>query len=372
MHSRNASAQKGGDVGWFGIGRMVREFESAAFALNPGETSEIIQTQFGWHIINVTEKKGVEPFEKKKADIQRMMQYDSRSTAAKNSFVNTLKNEYNFQINEEEVAKAKNLIAQYAHNDSLLMAKGNELNGQLMTFADQTIPTSELITYYLMTQKMGSDIDAKITQIAEIKLIQYEDSQLEGKYSDFANLMKEYHDGILLFDVSNKEVWEKAIKDTDGLEKYFKANKKNYKWEEPRYKGFVIKCKDVETSKTIQKAIKKMNPDSVVNYIRTKVNNDSITFATVERGLWKKGENSHIDFTEFKDSNVAINIDIDSEFPVVVIIGKMLKKPETYKDGRGSVTADYQNELETAWIQSLRNKYTVEINQGVLNSLRNE
>ena len=85
------SSQKGGDLGWFGIGRMVREFETAAFALNAGETSEIIKTQFGYHIINVKEKRGIEPFEKKKADIQRMMQYDDRGTAAKTSFINKLK-----------------------------------------------------------------------------------------------------------------------------------------------------------------------------------------------------------------------------------------------------------------------------------------
>ena len=119
-----ASAQKGGDLGWFGIGRMVREFEKAAFALDSGETSEIIKTQFGYHIINLQGKRGVEPFEKKKADIQRMMQYDDRGTAAKISFVNKLKEEYNCQINDTEVAKAKALVAECANNDSLLKAKG--------------------------------------------------------------------------------------------------------------------------------------------------------------------------------------------------------------------------------------------------------
>ena len=211
-------------------------------------------------------------------------------------------------------------------------------------------------------------IAPKVKQIAEVKLIQYEDSQLENKYIDFANLMREYHDGILLFEVSNKEVWEKAIKDKDGLEKYFNQNKKNYSWSEPRYKGFVVKCKDEATAKSLKKAIKKMNPDSVANYIRTQVNNDSVTFASVERGLWKQGENSYVDLTEFKQSNA--QVEVNEELPMVIVIGKMLKKPATYIDVRGSITADYQNYLEKIWIDNLRNKYTVEINQEVLNSLR--
>ena len=363
-----ASAQKGGDLGWFGIGRMVREFEVATYALNAGETSEIIKTRFGYHIINLKEKRGVEPFEKKKADIQRMMQYDSRSTAAKTSFINKLKKEYNFQINNNEVIKAKVLAVQYADNDSLLKIKAVEHDGALITFADQQITTSELVSYYVMTKAMGTDMDTKIDQIAEMKLMQYEDSQLENKYIDFANLMKEYHDGILLFEVSNREVWEKAIKDKKGLEKYFKQNRKNYTWSEPRYRGFVAKCKDEATAKTLKKNIQKMNPDSVVNYVRTQMKNDTITFATIERGLWKQGENPHIDLTQFKQTN--LQVETNEKLPVVIVVGKKLKNPQTYTDVRGTITADYQNHLEKLWIETLRNKYPVVINQEVLNTLR--
>ena len=154
----------------------------------------------------------------------------------------------------------------------------------------------------------------------------------------------------------------------EGLEKYFKQNKKHYTWSEPRYKGFVVKCKDEATAKSLKKAIKKLNPDSVANYIRTQVNNDSITFASVERGLWKQGENGYVDLTEFKAPNAEVTI--DEKLPITIVAGKMLKKPETYTDVRGAITADYQNYLEKKWIENLRNKYKIEINQETLNSLR--
>jgi peptidyl-prolyl cis-trans isomerase SurA len=364
-----ASAQKGGDLGWFGIGRMVREFEKAAFALDSGETSEIIKTQFGYHIINLQGKRGVEPFEKKKADIQRMMQYDDRSTAAKTSFINKLKKEYDFKLNSNEVKMAKVLAIQYEGQDSMLIAKSYETNRVIMSFADQKVLLGEFMEFYLKTKNIDDNIDRKIEQITEIKLMQYEDSQLENKYEDFAHLMQEYHDGILLFEISNKEVWEKAIKDTEGLKKYFKKNKKNYEWEEPHFKGFVVKCADEATAKKLQKTISHLNPDSVSNYIRTKVNNDSVTLATVERGLWKQGENSYVDLTQFKATNV--KVEVDDKLPVVIVVGSMLKKmPKSYTDVRGAVTADYQNYLEKNWIENLRNKYTVIVNKHVLNTLK--
>ena len=364
-----ASAQKGGDLGWFGIGRMVREFEKAAFALDSGETSEIIKTQFGYHIINVKDKRGVEPFEKKKGDIQRMMQYDDRSTAAKESFLNKLKKEYNFKLNKDEVTMAKVLAIQYEGQDSLLIAKCYETNRVIMSFADQNVLLGEFMEFYLKTKNIDSNIDRKIEQITEIKLMQYEDSQLENKYEDFAHLMQEYHDGILLFEISNKEVWEKAIKDTEGLKKYFKKNRKNYAWKEPHFKGFVVKCADEATEKKIKKAINKLNPDSVSNYINTKINNDSTTLAIAERGLWKQGENSYVDLTQFKESDVKVTI--DEKLPVVIVVGTILKNtPKSYTDVRGAITADYQNYLEKNWIDKLRDKYTVIVNRHVLNTLK--
>ena len=111
-----------------------------------------------------------------------------------------------------------------------------------------------------------------------------------------------------------------------------------------------------------------MNPDSVANYIRKQINNDSVTFASVEHGLWKQGENGYVDLTEFKVSNAEVIV--DEELPITIVIGKMLKKPETYTDVRGAITADYQNYLEKKWIETLRNKYIVEINQEILNSLK--
>ena len=109
-----------------------------------------------------------------------------------------------------------------------------------------------------------------------------------------------------------------------------------------------------------------MNVTSAFAYSVTK--EVSVTFATVERGLWKKGENSYVDLIGFKVKD--IQIDVNEELPISIVVGKILKAPEVYTDVRGVITTDYQNYLEKIWIESLRKKYTVVINQEVLNTLR--
>ena len=175
--------------------------------------------------------------------------------------------------------------------------------------------------------------------------------------------MNEYHDGILLFEISNNQVWEKASKDTDGLKKYFKAHKSDYTWKEPHYKGYIISCKNNATFKMAKSLVRKSHRDSVDHYLRSRLN-DSIQYVKVEKGLFVKGENKVIDKEVFKSKE---KLAPSNEYPFVFISGKMLKKtPENYTDVRGLVTADYQEFLEKEWIKALRAKYKVIVDQNVL------
>jgi peptidyl-prolyl cis-trans isomerase SurA len=181
--------------------------------------------------------------------------------------------------------------------------------------------------------------------------------------------MQEYHDGLLLFEVSNREVWEKAAQDQEGLEKFFKKNKKNYAWDSPRFKGAVVHCTTPELAAQVKKAMKKMPEEQWRNYIQKEINQDSLKLAYMQVGLFKQGVNAHVDKQVFGEKEKEVT-PMES-YPYAVVIGKTQKKyPASYKDVRGPVTADYQKELEQLWIEGLRKKYPVTISWEEIEKLK--
>jgi peptidyl-prolyl cis-trans isomerase SurA len=200
-------------------------------------------------------------------------------------------------------------------------------------------------------------------EMSDAEVMAYADEHLEAKYPELARLVQEYHDGILLFDVSLEEVWDKAAKDTAGLEAYFAAHKADYVWDEPRFKGIVVYCKDKATLKSAQRIVKQAQPDSVMSYLK-RLNTDSTTYVKMEKGLWMKEKNAAIDKYGFKDKK-AVFVP-DSNLSYVFVSGKVLKGAEVYTDDRNKVTNDYQEYLDQKWIEALKAKYPVVIYREVL------
>ncbi len=299
------SAMRGGDLGWFGRGYMVKPFEEAAFAMkDSGEISAPIKSDFGWHIIMLKGKRGIQPLEEMRESILKKVQRDERIKEADASFIRKARAEYN-----------------------------------------------------LPAEMSDEDVRA------------YADSHLEDKYPELKNLVKEYHDGILLFDISLEQVWDKASQDKEGLEAYFQAHKADYPWTEPRFKGFVVQCKNANLEKAVRAIIRNADRDSVESYINSRINiGDSITYVKCTRGLWTLGQNKIVDKLGFKQKKVEFKT--NSEFPHVFVVGKKLKAPEEFADERGKVTSDYQDYLEAEWVKQLREKYPVVVDEAVFESLK--
>ena len=292
------SSVRGGDLGWFGLGMMVKPFEDAAFSIQPGEISKPIRSQYGWHIIYKEDERGIQPLDSMRSQIQRQVMRDERSQEVEKSFIRKTRAEYKLPE---------------TMNDAAVKA--------------------------------------------------YADAHLESKYPELRNLVQEYHDGILLFEVSLREVWDKAAKDTAGLENFFKANKKKYTWEKPHYKGYLIQAKDKGSLKAAKAIIRSANPDSIQSYIAQRINCDSVTYVKAQHGLWELGKNSAVDKYGFKAKNAEFTP--NEAMPIVECVGKKLKAPEAWNDEKGKVTTDYQDFLEAEWIKRLREKYPVEIKDTV-------
>lgn len=368
------SASKNGELPWFGTGRMVPDFENAAFALkNVGDVSKPIQSPYGWHIIKLLDKKGIDSYENTKADIERKIKRDERANFGQKAFLAKLRTEYNYQQPKQGLDELYKLADNAdVTSDSLFYVKTASMANPLFSFADKKFNQKDFIDYLKTTKTGGKTLTSdklaeKFSAFVDSKLLAYEDSQLEKKYDDFRFLMQEYHDGILLFEVSNREVWDKASKDTEGLDKYFRAHKTDYTWEKPHYKGRIISCKDKATLKAAKAIVAKSNNDSIDKYLRTRLN-DSIQYVKVEKGLYVQGDNKAVDKYAFKTKDAYTPA---TDYPYVFVSGKMLKKiPENYTDVRGLVTADYQEFLEKEWIKALRAKYPVVINQEVLKTVK--
>ena len=368
------SATRNGELPWFGSGRMIPEFENAAFALkNTGDVSTPIQSAFGWHIIKLLDRKGVASFETVKADIERNVKRDERANMGQKAFVDRLRKEYGYAVNTAYVNEFSKLLENKTLADSVFQLEAAKLNKPLFTFAGKEFTQADFAAYLkknaFSEKAIASEIiEQKLDAFTEKEILAYEDSQLENKYEDFRFLINEYHDGILLFEVSNNEVWEKASKDTEGLARYFNEHKADYRWEKPHFKGRVISCKDKATLKAAKAIVKRSHNDSIDKYLRTRLN-DSIQYVKVEKGLFAQGENKAVDKYGFKVKKA--KFEPTKEYPYVFVVGKNLKNtPEDYTDVRGLVTADYQEYLEKEWITALRAKFTVEIDQNVLKTVR--
>jgi len=366
------SAASGGTLPWFGTSAMVKEFEDVAFSLKKGEISTPFLSPYGWHIVKLLDTKPIESFSEKKSEIERRIQRDDRTSIITQSFVDKLKAEYQFKTTEGGLAPFYQLAEKNAVKDSLFKVEAAKLNGTMAAFSDKTLTQKEFaafLTKYPATQKSTAKevIDEKYAQFINTALVSYKDAQLEKEYPEFGNLVREYHDGILLFNISNEAVWDKATKDTKGLESFFKANRNNYAWPAPRFKGAIIHCKNEATQNKVLELLKKAPKDSIDIYLVSKLNKDTLYAVKVEKGLYVKGDNKIVDKLEFKEGEFAPS----KEFPIVFTSGKMLKNgPESYTDIRGLVTADYQGYLEEQWIKELRKKYPVEVNQKVLKTIK--
>ena len=187
--------------------------------------------------------------------------------------------------------------------------------------------------------------------------------------SEMKYLIQEYHDGLLLYEISNREVWERAEKDETGLRAWFDAHKKDYAWQEPHYKGIAYHVKTKADVKAVKRSIKKVPFEQWAEVLRTTFNADSVIRIRVEKGIFKAGDNGTIDRLVFKLKQTTFDA-ANADYPIEAVYGKKQKKyPDDYTDVRGQVVADYQQMLELEWVKSLRQRYPVQINQEVLKTV---
>lgn len=204
---------------------------------------------------------------------------------------------------------------------------------------------------------------AKAGNVTKDEILDKKLVELEANDPDLTNLVREYHDGLLLFEISNREVWNKASKDEAALAAYFKKHRKEYKWDAPRFKGIAYHVKDKADIEAVRSCIKGVPFTEWGEKLRSTFNNDSVIRIRVEKGIFKKGDNQLIDKNEF---GADVTVTETKGYPYDATFGKKLSQPEEMNDVRGQVTSDYQTQMEEQWVKALRKKYKVVVNRDVL------
>lgn len=213
--------------------------------------------------------------------------------------------------------------------------------------------------------KIKRMIEASHGQKTREEIISQVQAEACKKDPNLKFLIEEYHDGLLLYEVSNRLVWQQAAEDKAGLEKYFKKNKSKYQWDSERFKGFVILSKSETLMDEAEKFLKKQKDESGVEAWTKAIPKDSLKKIRVRYGIFKAGDDAVVDSRVFDKPDSKQN----KLYPYSACVGSKLKKPKTYTDVKAQVVSDFQDLKEKEWLEELRKKYSFKVNKDVLSTV---
>lgn len=432
-----SSNAKGGELPMFGTGKMIEEFEDAAFGLQQaGDVSAPVKSRYGWHIIKLMEKQPVAAFEAAKTDLKNRISRDSRAEITQKAFISRLRKEYGY------TTYPKNMKAVVALLDTNVFKKGTSVSDTLLrrnvtegpfevkgvkyrrellgAIKDRKLLNVKSRQYDEMTQTLDDTVvvrtimegwaydrkkaekltkpvfsfkggtytqrdlldqiearqrrerviplaayvDERFESMVDERIMAYEDAHLEEKYADFRMLMKEYRDGILLFELTDQKVWGKAVRDTAGLDAYYQAHKTDFMWD-TRYEGDLYICSSPAVAKQVRALVSKGKRGADLTAI---VNKTDALALTIESGLFTAEQKPYL--KGITKPGLQPDVKLDDRTVVADIKGVRVPEPKSLDEARGLITAAYQDELEKNWIKELRSKYTVSVDQDVLHSIK--
>jgi len=362
----------GGDLPWFGSGVMVDSFDEAAFSLDTiGEIGGPFRTEFGFHIIKLVDKKGPPSREQNDYEIRRKIKGDSRSEKSEQTVLDRLEKVYQPTVYEENVlglSKALDVkIKQKRWKPEV--AKG--MSKPVLVIADRTLSQYDFAIFlgrYQYTEVVYDEYDrtllAAFDQFFDKELLAYENDHLETNHEEFRLLMKEYRDGILLFELMDDEVWSKAMRDSAGLADFYEANKMNYMWPE-RVKAKVHTATDPAVATKIYKYLGK---GKTAEWISDKLNAKSNLAYQFEEGVYTR--------ESFPAKSLPWTVGLSEVqetargYQVFEIEEVLVPEPKALSEARGIIISDYQRQLEKDWIVKLRDEYEYTVYSKVLEQVK--
>ncbi|NBL64430.1 peptidylprolyl isomerase [Flavobacterium sp. NST-5] len=369
-----SSAPKGGVLNRFGSGELSsEEFEEAAFALaKPGDYSKPVESAFGWHIIKLIEKHPVASFEDVKTDLENKIKRDERSRLITASMNEKLRNKYPIKRNEKLYNQIVQVVNDEYYKGEWKAPENTNIEGNLFNIENQPVKATEFISFLESEAKapnapkpVSKLVLTKYQSFVDKKLNEHYNQNLEKEFPEFAAVMDEYRDGLLLFDLMEKEIWEKAKTDSIGLQKFYESRKNQYQWNN-RVEATVLSSTKADFMKNVQKMLKQ---GKSADQIKENFNKGGKVNVMSNEGIFDQTSNSLPKGLNIKTG--VSDVIHDGEYYYVVKITKQLPAGnKTFEEAKGKVVNDYQQYLEEKWVSDLKKEFNVEVNQAVFNTVK--
>ena len=382
-----STANKGGVLPWFGTGKMVEDFEDAAFSMTEvGDIAGPVRTDYGFHLIKLLNKKTLPTLDESRRELSKKVRRDSRAEITKTSFLRQLKKEYGVTIDMKRLDALQDAAARVNN----LFSDGTPLTGVCMREMDLALfgvdgkpyLVSDFVAWVNardvedLTRPKNKLIEEEVNAYVEEVVLAYEDSRLEAKHNDFRLLMEEYHDGILLFELTDQKVWSRAVQDSAGLVEFHAANPDLFMWPKRLDVG-IHTCEDETIARCVKRNIRRKKD---LEGLRRELMAERPLALRNEFGKFAEGENAFVDraFVALREGNlepdsyglrVLKTTEGGTQIILVHLKGEIDPKAKSLDESRGAAIAAYQDHLEDMWIQELRDKYPHRINREALHSL---
>ncbi len=373
-----SSAGKGGVLNKFASGQLSSdEFENMAFSLtmqNP--ISQPFQSQFGWHIVKLLEKHSIKTLEEMKPELESKIGKDDRSKLIAASLTDKLKKKYVFKRDDKYYALLSKMVTNDFYESKWAMPENmKESKVTLLTInKERQVSGSEFLAYLEKQQKSGNGIkpigklvDLFYNNFLNEQLSNYYNDTLEGEFPEFANVMEEYRDGLLLFDLMEKEIWERSKTDTIGLKAFYETQKNQHVWKK---RMDVIVCSSTKMD-VIKKAQALLKKQGTIQSIKDKLNTKDVVEVMANSGIYEEGSDALPKNVQFKVGVSEIYKDGDYYF--VTKVQKILPEGlKTFEECKGKVINDYQQYLEQNWVNDLKQEFKIKVNQDVFQKVKKE
>lgn len=363
-----SSSMRGGELKPFKSGQLNSEiFETTAFELSPSNPiSKPIQTQFGWHILKYINKKPIQSFEEIQPELKNKVGKDSRSQLVKAKMLERLLAEYEIKKSNSNLTFFESNLS-YNTSENMWELPSEFNKGQsFLSIKNQTYSFGDFLEYLNKNQKSikkdwASSVIVKkqYASFLEKSVFKYKEENLENENKEFAHILNEYREGLLLFDLMQDKIWEGAKNDSIGLQEFYNSNKQNYIWPD-RIEGSVARSTDAKYIKKVRKYWVNNQSNKMINEVLNK-DQQNVIFSNGELELGHPTLPKGIAF----ETGISKVIEENSNFYVVNVTALKPSTPKTFEEANGQLVADYQLELESKWINELRDKFKVDINQDV-------